>query len=107
MYAHTSSDIERLADQLQQLADASDQHCALPIKVIWCDDYYWPLPWYLRRFEHVEWWTQLPDDATAPLVISLPQYDAALTQRLDATHIMTAYFEIRPQVLAQLACNAR
>jgi hypothetical protein len=50
----------------------------------------------------VEWWTAVPDDVTAPLVISAPQHDAELTRRLDDTHIMTDYFQIRPQVLAQL-----
>ena len=50
----------RLADQLQQLAEASDQR-TMPVKVIWSDAYYWPLPWYLRRFSQVEWWTRLPE----------------------------------------------
>ena len=97
----------RLEDQLQQLADASDQGYEMPVKVIWSDSYYWPLPWYVRRFTHVEWWTTLPPDAlpadaTAPIVVCSPQYDVELTKRLESTHIMTGYFQLRPQVLAQL-----
>jgi uncharacterized protein (TIGR03663 family) len=102
VYAQTSADVVRLEDQLQQLADASDQGCQMPVKVIWSDPYYWPLPWYMRRFTHVEWWTTLPADATAPVVVCSPQYDAELTKRLGDTHIMTGYFQLRPQVLAQL-----
>jgi uncharacterized protein (TIGR03663 family) len=102
VYAQTSVDVVRLEDQLQQLAGASDRGHDTPVKVIWSDPYYWPLPWYLRRFTHVELWTKLPDDAAAPLVICSPQYDVQLTERLIDTHIMTGFFEIRPQVLAQL-----
>ncbi len=102
VYAQTSVDVVRLEDQLQQLADATGQRYETPVQVIWSDPYYWPLPWYLRHFSHVELWTTLPDDAAAPLVICSPQYDVELTKRLADTHIMTGYFEIRPQVLAQL-----
>jgi hypothetical protein len=44
----------------------------------------------------------LPADVTAPVVVCSPQYDEELTQRLGDTHIMTGYFQLRPQVLAQL-----
>ena len=74
----------------------------LLVKVIWHDPYYWPLPWYLRRFEHLEYWNRIPDDPAAPLVISLPKFDAELAGRLDATHLMTGFYGVRPAVLAQL-----
>jgi predicted membrane-bound mannosyltransferase len=107
VYAQTSTDVMRLDEQLQQLADASDQGYEMPVQVIWNDSYYWPLPWYMRRFTHVEWWTMLPAvalpaDATAPVVICSPRYDVELTKRLESTHIMTGFFQLRPQVLAQL-----
>ncbi|MHB8864138.1 MAG: flippase activity-associated protein Agl23 [Pirellulaceae bacterium] len=102
VYAQTSADAVRLAEQLQELAAASDQGDQMPIQVIWSDAYYWPLPWYFRRFGHVEWWTTLPADVTGPVVVCAPQYDAELTTRLGDTYIMTGYFQLRPQVLAQL-----
>ena len=100
--AQTSLDTVRLADRLDQLAGANDQHWDMRVKVIWEDEFYWPLPWYLRRFKHVELWRQLPSDLDAPVVIASPQYDAELTAQLNETHIMTDFYEIRPQVLAQL-----
>jgi hypothetical protein len=102
VYAHATADIERLADDLQLLADASPDGPQTTILVIYDGPYYWPLPWYLRARQHVGYWTQMPDDAQAALVISSPKYDADLTAQLDDTHLMTGYYANRPSELVQL-----
>jgi hypothetical protein len=102
VYAHTLPDAERLADDVRQLAAASPDGPRMRIHVIWHDAYYWPLPWYLRDFQRVGYWTRLPGDPGAPVVISSPRFDAALTEELDPTHLMTGYYGVRPNVLAQL-----
>ncbi len=102
VFAQTSPDVLRLADTVQQLAETSPQRWATPVKVIWGDAYYWPLPWYLRRFEHVELWRAFPTDPAAPVVISSPKFDKQLTAQLDEDYLMTDYYELRPQVFAQL-----
>jgi predicted membrane-bound mannosyltransferase len=102
VYAQTSSDIERLAQDAQQLARAAGEGDAVPVKVIWNDPFYWPLPWYLRRFTRVGYWSSMPDDPAAPIVIASAQLDRELTERLEATHLMTGYYDVRPGVLAQL-----
>ncbi|NUQ65461.1 MAG: TIGR03663 family protein [Pirellulales bacterium] len=102
VYAHTSTDIARLVQDVEELAKASPEGRQVSVKVIWNDAYYWPLPWCLRRLARTELWTKLPADPGSPLVIASPQYDAALTEELDPTHLMTGYYEVRPQVLAQL-----
>ena len=102
VYAQTSDDAVRLADQLIQLAAATAERWSTRVNVIWKDVYYWPLPWYLRRFNHVQWWTEMPDDPATPIIISSPEYDVDLTTQLGADYVMTGYFEIRPQVLAKL-----
>jgi uncharacterized protein (TIGR03663 family) len=101
-FAHTSPGLVDLATIVEQFAEAHSEGHALPIKFIWHDHYYWPLPWYLRRFEHVEPWTSFPPDPSAAVVISSPKFDKDLTAALEETHLMTGYYEIRPQVLAQL-----
>jgi predicted membrane-bound mannosyltransferase len=101
-YAHTQTDIRRLADDVQQLARAAPERQAVLVKVVWDNNYYWPLPWYLRGFERVEFWNHVPDDPAAPIVIAAPKHDAALTAELDETHLMTGYYGLRPGVLAQL-----
>jgi uncharacterized protein (TIGR03663 family) len=102
VYVHTLPDILRLAGDARQVAQASPEGDRVPLKVIWQDGFYWPLPWYLRGFERVEYWSQLPGDPAAPLVISSPSYDDALTKQLAATHLMTGYYAVRPNVFAQL-----
>ena len=102
VYVHTLPDVVRLSGDLEELAKATPDGDEMVIKVIWQDAYYWPLPWYLRDFEHVELWTGMPADPAAPVVISSPRFDAPLTERLDATHLMTGYYGVRPNVLVQL-----
>lgn len=102
VFAHTSPDVLRLEGIVEEFAQAHPDGHALTVKIIWPDHYYWPLPWYLRRFDRVEPWTGLPPDPSAPIVIASPKFDKQLTAALEQTHLMTGYYEIRPQILAQL-----
>ena len=101
VFAHTSPDMLRLAERLQGLAETSPQRWKTPVKVIWSDAYYWPLPWYLRRFEDVELWRNMPDDPVAPVVIAAPQYSLELDATFGRDYIMVLH-ELRPQVIVQL-----
>ncbi len=101
-YVPTLPDAERLERDIEELALASPEEYAVPVKVIWNNTYYWPLPWYLRRLERVGFWAQIPDDPSAAIVVAAPEHDTALTARLDATHLMTGFYGLRPGVLAQL-----
>jgi uncharacterized protein (TIGR03663 family) len=102
VFAQTSPDALRLAERLDQLAAATEDSSPTSAQVVWSDLYYWPLPWYLRRFERAEYWTQVPSSEGAGVVIASPMYDRVLTALLNDTHLMTGYYELRPQVLAQM-----
>ena len=102
VYAQTSADVVRLADELAMLSVASGQDTEMPIQVIWSDTYYWPLPWYVRQFQQVAWWTKLPANVSAPVVMAAPQYDDVLTRELGDQYLMTGYYQLRPEVLLQL-----
>jgi predicted membrane-bound mannosyltransferase len=102
VYAHTSADIKRLAADVEQLGMACPEGKEMPIQVIWHDEYYWPLPWYLRSFNNVGYWRQIPEPPAAPVVIASPTFDAALSEKLDASHLMTGFYEVRHQVLGQI-----
>jgi len=52
VYAHTTTDTVKLADQVERLADASLDGHDMVIHVV-TDENCWPLPWYLRQFKHV------------------------------------------------------
>jgi len=102
IYAHTLPDAKRLHEDIEQLALAAREGHKTPIAVVWQDDYYWPLPWYLRRFDRVGYWTDVLDVPMAPIVISSPEHDATLSEKLEDTYFMTGYYGVRPNVLAQL-----
>ena len=100
VYAHTLPDVDRLSADLNELTKAIPPDEPTSVNLIWHDPYYWPLPWYLRQCHDVSYWTRMPDDPSAPVVICSPQLDAAVTEKLDDTHLMTGYYGVRPNVLA-------
>ncbi len=57
VYAHTPLPLPRLATQLDCLADSMPQGHDMFVQVVVTDNY-WPLPWYLRKFnqERVGYW---------------------------------------------------
>ncbi|MBB6431341.1 glycosyltransferase family 39 protein [Algisphaera agarilytica] len=79
-YVPTSKDVEKLERWLVGLAEAYPVMREKPLAVV--GDQYWPLPWYLRGFENVGYWADLPEGVSGfPLVITLPdQGDAALAE---------------------------
>lgn len=84
-YVPTSPDVEKLAAWLGELADAYPAVRAEPLAVV--GDQYWPLPWYLRGFDNVGYWDQLPDEAVRlPVVLVLPDQSEAAYAALDASH---------------------
>jgi hypothetical protein len=82
VYAHTTSDIPRLAQRIAQLSKAHPDGPSMHVQVICPDDDYWPLPWYLRSFTRVGWFGQIPDGPAAPLIITQPPLERALLDYL-------------------------
>jgi uncharacterized protein (TIGR03663 family) len=103
VYSPTSPDILNLVGEVEALAQVSPAGWHTLIKVMAPEDDYWPLPWYLRQFDHVGWWPNLPPDPDAPIVIA----SAELRPELDATrtHLM-GYAALRPQVFFELYVDA-
>lgn len=85
-YAPTSSDIETLEPWLRQIGGATPEAALEPIGVIGSG--YWPLPWYLGRFEKIGYWqTPPPHLDTLPFVFAVPESVEAVGQALAKTHI--------------------
>lgn len=101
-YAQPVPDIVELGRRVEDLAGVSPQGPALVIKVLSADEYYWPLPWYLRRFPQVGYWTEVPPDPSAPVVIASPQFGPELERRLGTTHQRTGYYGLRPTVVFEV-----
>ncbi len=82
VYAHTTTGIYKVRDRMERLARAYPDRAALEIQVF-SDQNLWPLPWYLRRFPNVRWWTGVPESlAPAPVVLLSPAFEPALTRLL-------------------------
>jgi hypothetical protein len=54
----------------------------MPLQIISRENL-WPLPWYLRGFSRVGWWTGVSDEAeTAPVIVVTPEMESALVRKL-------------------------
>ena len=100
VYAQTSTDIFRLVRQVEDLAVVDPSGHNLVIKVMAPEGDYWPLPWYLRRFNQIGWWDHVPEDPFAPMMIVAAGLHAALDDK--KTHLMVGYFQLRPQLFFEL-----
>jgi uncharacterized protein (TIGR03663 family) len=96
VYAHTLPDITRLVSTVEQVAQAHPLKHELLIMVIVPGKDYWPLPWYLRQFKRVGWWTEVPESLDAPVIISSSNLDDQLDPRLHGTHVPAGYYAQRP-----------
>ena len=70
---------ENTQRMLERLAEVSPEGHAMTIHVVTPENY-WPLPWYLRRFEQVGWWSAPPADPYAPVVIASSKLQLALDE---------------------------
>jgi predicted membrane-bound mannosyltransferase len=70
VYAHTTRDLLDLVGQIDRIAEAHADGKSIHIQVVCAKDDYWPLPWYLREYSRVGWYSQAPTGAPAPVVVS-------------------------------------
>lgn len=100
VYAQTSPDLLNLVTKIEALAKVDPRGHELVVKVIAPEGDYWPLPWYLRRFQNTGWWEHLPEDPFAPIMVVSAQLHAGLDEK--KSHLMVGYFQLRPQTFLEL-----
>jgi len=108
VYAHTGPDIYTIAQRVEHVAAAHPDGRKVPIQVICPSHDYWPLPWYLRSFSRVYWWSEIdPNELPAPVIIASPSLKPALLQFFDRPPpgeknlympLFDTFVELRPQV---------
>lgn len=82
-YVPTRRDVETIEPWLLNLEKLAPLE---PIAVVGTD--YWPLPWYLRHFEEIGYWPEVPDDlAKMPVVFAMPDTEDAVAVKLESTHM--------------------
>jgi uncharacterized protein (TIGR03663 family) len=100
VYSPTSPDLLKMVAKITSLSQVSPLGRNLPIKVIASDGDYWPLPWYLRQFDRIGYFDNLPSEPYASVMIVSAGLHAALDEK--KTHVMIGYFELRPGVFLEL-----
>jgi len=98
VYAHTSTALMRLVQRVEDLTPFHPQSHRLHINIVRPDGDYWPLPWYLRAYPHVGYWSEIPEQADADVIIA----DPALYEMLDARlrrEYQVEFHSLRPGVL--------
>ena len=113
VYAHTSSDVITIAQQVEDVARVHPDGHNMYIQVICPGGDYWPFPWYLRCFSNVGWWHEVDEKTpSAPLIIASPSVEKELMRKLYElpppgqknlyVPLFDSYMELRPQV--ELRC---
>ncbi len=98
VYAHTSTQAVRAGDRVQELAQKHPDGNELLVRVVLPNGDYWPLPFYLRANENVGYWSQVPEDVDAPIVISAPAFQGAINERFQDDYELS-HFSLRPGVI--------
>jgi hypothetical protein len=108
VYAHSSSDIVRLARRAEAIAALHPAGHDMLVHVVAPDRDYWPLPFYLRRFRRVGYWGELPPQLDAAMIIfaagTQKALDARLRQgkppdwKLDSAYQTDGFYGLRPTV---------
>lgn len=84
-YVPTSLDLERLGDWLDRLGDTVGKSSLEPVAVVGRD--FWPLPWYLRMFDRIGYWSDpFEGMEDLPLVLVTSRPHEAVQARLAASH---------------------
>ncbi|MCH7910712.1 MAG: TIGR03663 family protein [Candidatus Hydrogenedentes bacterium] len=98
VYAHTSPAFMKLVDRIEDIAAVHPDSEAMLIHVIQPDEDYWPIPWYLRRFERVGYWKTIPDSPDAAIIIADRDLAEALDAQLQENYVVEMH-GLRPSVL--------
>jgi hypothetical protein len=86
VYSHTTNDVPAFVRQIRHIALAHPDGTDMHVQVICPDDDFWPLPWYMRDFSRVGWFSKEPRSregkvlAAAPLIIAQPEMEAVVVQ---------------------------
>ena len=104
VYAPTSPDFLKLVGTVEKIAAAAPEKKDLLIKVIAPPEETWPLPWYLRRYNRVGYWT------SAEAAGELGDADVVIASTANVEKVATAlgdryqqsFYGLRPEVVLAL-----
>ena len=86
-YVQPYYDIENLSEKIIKISETAGNHYSMPIHFLTPD--YWPLPWYLKKFENVGYWENKTPSFSltqVPVIVTTPDKDKLIASLKD-THI--------------------
>jgi uncharacterized protein (TIGR03663 family) len=109
VYAHTGTDIPEIAREIEIIGSVHPDAYEMPVEVVFPDNDYWPLPWYLRKFSNVGFFSEMDFTVpAAPLILIHPSIEKDLIRKLYEipgpgerylyTPLYDTYHELRPEV---------
>jgi uncharacterized protein (TIGR03663 family) len=100
-YSQTRPNLLELVKKVQAISKVHPAGNRMLIKVL-CPEIEGPLPWYLRQFQQVGWWSEMPADPYAPVIIVSTNLNALLDEKSNKEYLMVGLFELRPRVFLEL-----
>lgn len=104
VYAQTSPDFLKLIDRIEALAAVHREGRDLPIRIVAGPYEQWPLPWYLRDYFNVGYWTtaeEAGDLGRNSLIVASAENTGDVRRRLGGRSV-EEHFGLRPEVLLTL-----
>jgi uncharacterized protein (TIGR03663 family) len=109
VYAHTGSDVFTIAARVDEMAALHPDGKKMFIEVICPGADYWPLPWYLRAYENVGYYSEVDMTAMpAPVIIGYASLEKEILtklftvpppgQRHTPVPLFDDYVELRPTI---------
>jgi uncharacterized protein (TIGR03663 family) len=84
-YVPTTKDPARFANWLAQITESPEAPQIESVAVV--GQNYWPLPWYLRNFDRIGYWTTTTELTEPPaIVFAMPEATAACDELLAESH---------------------
>jgi len=99
VYGHTSTNLLRLVDRVNEIAKLAPEGRASRINVITPDQ--WPLPWYLRAFSQVAYYPDVPERVDASIVIAADTLQEAVESKMRDQY-QSEIFQLRPAIFITL-----
>lgn len=83
VYAHPTNDVFTMVQRVDEISAAHREGHNMHIEVICPGGDYWPLPWYLRRYDSVGWLNEVDENTpAAPVIIASASVEPALLRKL-------------------------
>lgn len=102
-YVQTSPELVKLARTLEPLRERAEGREAGPSVQVVGEEYF-PLPWYLRSWEKAGYWTNVPAEVSAPVVVLGPPWNTRPQEAVAGGYVL---FESRLRPGVPLAVLVR